>query len=173
MTTSGTATWTIDLGEAIEEAYERAGLEVRSGYDLKTARRSLNFLLSEWANRGLNLWTIAEGSVTLVPGQDEYDLPSDCVDLIEHVVRTEAGGQNTDITLNRISVSTYAQIPNKSTAGRPYQIYVKREILPTCKVWPVPDTSTTYTLVYWYLRRIEDSGTRADVTFDVLHKVRL
>ena len=167
MSTSGTATWTIDVGDAIEEAYERAGLEVRSGYDLKTAKRSLNFLLSEWANRGLNLWTIQEYSITLVSGTSEYDLPTDCVDLIEHVCRTQINGQNTDITLQRISVSTCAQIPNKGTTGRPYQIYVKRDLAPTCKVWPIPDTSTTYTLVFWYLRRIEDSGQRADLTFDI------
>lgn len=167
MATSGTTSFSPDIGTLVEESFERAGLEVRSGYDLKTARRSLDFLLAEWANRGLNLWTIAEDTITLVAGQDEYDLPTDCVDLIEHVCRTQINGQNTDITLQRISVSTYAQIPNKGTTGRPYQIYVKRDLAPTCKVWPIPDTSTTYTLVFWYLRRIEDSGQRADLTFDI------
>ena len=123
MTTSGTTTWNPDIGEIVEEAYERAGLELRSGYDLKTARRSLNFLLTEWANKGLNLWTVASGTIVLVPGQKTYTtadgLPADAVDYIEHLTRTTSGGIPTDISLNRISVSTYANIPTKEQTGRP------------------------------------------------------
>lgn len=167
MATSGTTAFNPDMGELIEEAFERAGLESRSGYHIKTARRSLNFLLAEFANKGLNLWTVTEGSQVLTAGQAEYNLPTDCVDVIEHVCRTTSGGQNTDIPLDRISVSTYAQIPNKGSTGRPYQIYVDRQLAPTFKVWPVPDTSTTYTVVYWYMRRMEDAGTAVSTTMDI------
>lgn len=162
MATSGTTTWNPDIGELCEEAYERAGLELRSGYDLKTARRSLNFLLTEWANKGLNLWTVRTGTITLVPGQKTYTsadgLPADAIDYIEHVCRTNSAGQNTDISLNRISVSTYANIPTKDQQGRPYQVYVNRTVSePTMTLWPVPDSSQTYTLAYWYLRREDDA----------------
>lgn len=167
MTTSGTATFNLDIAEIAEEAFERAGLELRSGYDMKTARRSLNLLAAEWSNLGLNLWTVATGSISLVPGTTTYNLPADTIDVIEHVIRTNNSGQNTDITMQRISVSDYAAIPTKSTQGRPLQIYVNRQIQPTVTVWPVPDSSTTYTLVYWYLRRIEDTGASAANTADI------
>lgn len=172
MTTSGTTTWNPDIAELCEEAYERAGLELRSGYDLKTARRSLNFLLTEWANKGLNLWTVRSGTITLVPGQKTYTsadgLPADAVDYIEHVCRTNNSGQNTDISLNRISVSTYANIPTKDSTGRPYQIYVNRAVDgPTITLWPVPDSSTTYTLAYWYLRREDDATNPVSQTIQV------
>ena len=162
MTSSGTTNWTPDLAEIFEEAFERAGLELRSGYDLKTARRSLNFLLTEWANKGLNLWSVSTGSINLVPGQKTYTtangLPADAVDYIEHVCRTVNAGVPTDITLNRISVSTYANIPTKDQQGRPYQIYINRATAsPEITVWPTPDSSTTYTLVYWYLKRTDDA----------------
>lgn len=171
MTTSGTATFNLDIAEIVEEAFERAGLELRSGYDMKTARRSLNLLCAEWSNMGLNLWTIATGTITLVPGQATYTVangvPADMIDMIEHVIRTNNSGQNTDITMQRISVSDYAAIPTKSTQGRPLQIYVNRQISPTVTVWPVPDSSTTYTLVYWYLRRIQDTGASAANNADI------
>ena len=167
MATSGTTTFNPDVGEIIEEAFERAGLEVRSGYDLKSARRSINMLLAEWANRGLNLWTIQEYSITLVSGTSEYDLPSDCVDVIEHVCRTVIGGQNTDIAMTRVSVSTYAQYPNKDLSGRPLQVFVERQLSPKIKVWPVPDDSADYTLVIWYLRRIQDAGSPVSLTLDI------
>jgi len=172
MTTSGTTIWNPDIGEIVEEAYERAGLELRSGYDLKTARRSLNFLLTEFANKGLNLWTVASGTLTLVPGQKTYTtsdgLPADAVDYIEHVCRTTSGGIPTDISLNRISVSTYANIPTKDQTGRPYQIYVNRATSsPQITLWPVPDSGTTYTLVYWYLRRLDDATNPISQTIQV------
>lgn len=172
MTTSGTTTWNPDIGEIVEEAYERAGLELRSGYDLKTARRSLNFLLTEWANKGLNLWTVASGTIVLVPGQKTYTtadgLPADAVDYIEHLTRTTSGGIPTDISLNRISVSTYANIPTKEQTGRPYQIYVNRATSsPQITLWPVPDSSTSYTLAYWYLRRLDDATNPVSQTIQV------
>lgn len=172
MTTSGTTNWTPDIAELAEEAFERAGLELRSGYDLRTARRSLNFLLTEWSNKGLNLWSVRTGTLTLVPGQSVYTtadgLPSDAIDYIEHVCRTVSGNIPTDITLNRISVSTYANIPTKSQSGRPYQVYVNRATSsPTITVWPVPDSSTQYTLVYWYLKREDDATSPVSQTIEI------
>lgn len=172
MATSGTTTWTPDIAELCEEAYERAGLELRSGYDLKTARRSLNFLLTEWANKGLNLWTVRSGTITLVPGQKTYTtadgLPADAIDYIEHVCRTNNAGQNTDISLNRITVSTYANIPTKDQPGRPYQVYVDRATAaPKLTLWPVPDSSTTYTLAYWYLKREDDATNPISQTIEI------
>lgn len=159
MATSGTATFNLDLVELVEEAFERAGGEVRSGYDLRTARRSLNLLLADWANRGLNLWTFEEGSVALVAGTATYALPVDTVDIIEHVLRTGSGASQSDMTMTRTSVSTYAAIPNKLATGRPLQILVTRTATPTVTVWPVPDGGGPYTLRYWRLRRLQDAGT--------------
>ena len=124
MTTSGVATFNMDLTEIVEEAFERAGSELRSGYDLKTARRSLNIMFAEWANKGLNMFTYEQGSITLVPGTATYNLPNDTVDLLEHVIRTGAGNTATqaDLTITRISVSTYATIPNKLQQARPIQV---------------------------------------------------
>lgn len=172
MATSGTTSWNPDIGELVEEAYERAGLELRSGYDLRTARRSLNFLLAEWANKGLNMWTIQSGTLSLVAGQKTYTtadgLPSGAVDYIEFVCRTANAGSNTDISLSRISVSTYATIPNKDQSGRPYQVYVDRATdAPEVTVWPVPDSSTPYTLAYWYMKRIDDATNPASQTIEV------
>jgi hypothetical protein len=172
MTTSGTTTWNPDILECVEEAYERAGLELRSGYDLKTARRSLNFILTEWSNKGLNLWSVASGTITLVPGQKTYTsadgLPANAVDYIEHVCRTTNAGIPTDISLNRISVSTYANIPTKDQTGRPYQIYVNRStVSPQITLWPVPDSSTTYTLAYWYLKRLDDATNPGSQTLEI------
>jgi hypothetical protein len=160
MTTSGTATFNLDLSEIVEEAFERCGSELRTGYDLRTARRSLNLMFAEWASRGLNMWTFEQGSINLVPGQATYDLPTDTVDLLEHVIRTGAGNVATqaDLTISRISVSTYATIPNKLTQARPIQIWVERLDQPRVTLWPVPDNSQTYQLVYWRLRRIQDAG---------------
>jgi hypothetical protein len=167
MTTSGTSVFNLDFAEIAEEAFERAGVELRSGYDMRTARRSLNLLCAEWSNLGLNLWTVDTGSISLVPGTATYNLPADTIDVIEHVIRTNNSGQNTDINMQRISVSDYAAIPTKSSLGRPLQIYVNRQIQPNLTVWPVPDSSTPYTLVYWYLRRIEDTGASAANTADI------
>lgn len=160
MTTSGTAVFNLDLSELIEEAFERVGSELRTGYDLRTARRSLNLLFADWANRGINMWTIEQGSIPLVPGTATYDLPADTVDLLEHTIRTNPGSTSNqaDLTITRISVSTYATIPNKLQQARPIQLYIDRQLTPTVTVWPVPDNSQAYTLVYWRLRRIQDAG---------------
>lgn len=179
MTTSGTAAFNLDLSEIIEEAFERCGSELRSGYDLKTARRSLNLLFADWANRGINLWTIEQGSIPLVAGTGVYNLPADTVDLLEHVIRTNAGSQSNqaDLSITRISVSTYATIPNKLSQGRPIQVWINRQAgttdpvtgiaYPTANIWPVPDQSSTYTFVYWRMRRIQDAGTGGTATQDI------
>jgi hypothetical protein len=167
MTTSGTTTFNLDLTDLVEEAFERAGAEMRSGYDLRTARRSLNLMFTDWANRGINMWTIEQDEIALTPNVGTYNLPNDTVDIIEHVVRTGTGSSQADLSMSRISVSTYASIPNKIVTGRPIQIYVDRLApTPSVNLWPVPDTAQTYTLVYWRLRRIQDAGTGAN-TMDV------
>lgn len=161
MATSGQTVFNLDLTELVEEAFERCGAELRSGYDLKTARRSLNLLFADWANRGINLWTVEQGSIPLVQGTATYNLPSDTVDLMEHVIRTSPGVVSTqsDLSVSRISVSTYATIPNKLSQARPIQIYIDRMTpVPTITLWPVPNQSSYYTLVYWRLRRIQDAG---------------
>jgi hypothetical protein len=241
--TSGAVSFNLDLTELVEEAFERAGSELRTGYDLRTARRSLNIMFADWANRGINLWTIETSTIDLVPGQNTYPLPDDTIDLLEHVIRTGANVAATqaDLSITRISVSTYATIPNKITQARPIQIWIQRyngqtspvsstltttitstsdtivlsdvtglpaagfikidnEIInygyitqntnaisgtlyncfrgqqntiaaahtatavvywqqvPAVTLWPTPDNSQTYQLVYWRLRRTQDAG---------------
>lgn len=251
MTTTGSTLFNMDFTEIAEEAWERAGREMRSGYDLRTARRSMNLMTIEWQNRGINMWTIEEGSFTLTPGLNTYALPTDTIDLMEHVIRTGANSSSTqaDLTITRISVSTYATIPNKLQQARPIQVWVQRMSgqvspanatlvgtinsstttitlsdttslpaagfirldnediyygyinsnntlggvfraqngttaashtngttvynpnLPAVTVWPTPDNSTTYTFVYWRLRRIQDAGSgvaTADMNFRFL-----
>ena len=160
MATSGVANFNLDLAEVVEEAFERAGGELRTGYDLRTARRSLNLMFADWANRGLNMFTYEQGTQVLTPGVATYTLPTDTVDLLEHVIRTGAGNVSTqaDLTITRISVSTYATIPNKLQQARPIQIFIERLNTPQFTVWPVPDNTQTYTLVYYRLRRIENAG---------------
>lgn len=168
MTTTGTQAFNLDLNELIEEAFARCGAELRTGYDFRTARRSLNLLTIEWANRGINLWTIEEGSIPLVQGQIAYNLPVDTIDLLDSVIRTQTGVGQTDINISRISVSTYATIPNKNAQGRPIQVWIDRQSgatepttgvnFPEIYVWPAPDQSNLYTYVYWRLKRIQDAG---------------
>jgi hypothetical protein len=126
--TSGSSAFNLDLTELVEEAFERAGSELRTGYDLRTARRSLNIMFADWANRGINMWTIEPGTITFVQGQNTYALPSDTIDLLEHVIRTGGNAASTqaDLTITRISVSTYATIPNKIQQARPIQIWIQR-----------------------------------------------
>jgi hypothetical protein len=235
--TSGSSAFNLDLTELVEEAFERAGGELRTGYDLRTARRSLNIMFADWANRGINMWTIETGTINLVQGQNTYALPNDTIDLLEHVIRTGGNVASTqaDLTITRISVSTYATIPNKIQQARPIQIWIQRyngqtsptgltldgalsatattiplnsaiglpaagfvkidsevinygyisgntlyncfrgqqdtvaathltgasvywEQLPAVTVWPTPDNSQPYQLVYWRLRRTQDAG---------------
>lgn len=126
--TSGQSGFNLDLTELVEEAYERAGSEMRTGYDLRTARRSLNIMFADWANRGINMWTIEPGIINLVQGQNTYALPDDTIDLLEHVIRTggNVAATQADLTITRISVSTYATIPNKIQQARPIQVWVQR-----------------------------------------------
>ena len=251
MTTSSVSAFNLDLSEMVEEAFERAGSEMRTGYDLRTARRSMNLLFADWANRGVNMWTFEQDVITLVQGQPTYALPDDTVDLLEHVIRTNANSQSnqSDLTITRISVSTYATIPNKLNQGRPIQIWIQRlsaqdSLLPgtlqaaitntdtsipitslvnvpnagfvkigteligfneyqaatstspayllnctrgqgnttaashsvgdliyysqkqSVTVWPTPDGSQSYQLVYWRMRRLQDAGNGVN-TMDV------
>ena len=178
MAVSGTTDFNLEFTEIAEEAWERAGREMRSGYDLRTARRSMNLMTIEWQNRGINMWTMEEGYINLVKGTAEYTLPADTIDLLEHVIRTGAGNASTqaDLTITRISVSTYATIPNKLSQARPIQVWVERlRDAPKITVWPVPDQGTTldpyYVFRYWRLRRIDDAGSgvqTADVNFRFL-----
>ena len=126
--TSGTASFNLDLSEIVEEAFERVGSEMRTGYDLRTARRSLNLLFADWANRGVNMWTFEQDVITLTQGQPTYALPDDTADILDHVIRTNANvaSNQSDLTITRISVSTYATIPNKLTQGRPIQVWIQR-----------------------------------------------
>ena len=170
MATSTTFNFTLDIGDIIEEAYERAGLELRSGYDYKTARRSLDLLMLEWQNRGLNLWTVKNASQTLTAGTSSYDLTAEKIEIIEASLRTDVGESNnqSDLTMERIYVVQYSHLTNKLTEGRPLQYYVGRS--PdniTINLWPVPDSQETYTFVYYYLERIEDSGKPATNNMDV------
>lgn len=238
MTTSGTTAFDLDLNNLVEEAFERCGKQLRTGYDLKTARRSMNILTIEWANRGINLWTVQQGTITLVSGQASYPYPVDTIDLLDMVTRTNNGEVNQqDINISRISEPTYMTIPNKTTTGRPIQVWVNRQsgnispttvtvttavtttattitvsnvallpsngfvnidaetiyyqavstannqllncsraqngttaathpvltyvsinYLPNINVWPTPETGTTYTFVYYRMRRIQDAG---------------
>jgi len=235
VTTSGTSIFNLPFNEIAEECYERCGVEMRTGYQLRTARRSMNLLTIEWANRGINLWTIQQGEIVLVPGQVSYALPDDTIDLLDHVVRTNEGTSNQiDINITRISETMYSTIPNKLAQGRPIQVWVNRQSAQTnattiqttsaitstatsipvsssvglasagyviingeqiyynnienntlnlcargqngttaaaqaagsflttynvnsINVWPTPDSSTTWTFVYWRLRRIQDT----------------
>jgi hypothetical protein len=166
-TTSGTSAFNLDLNNLVEEAFERCGSELRTGYDLRTARRSLNLMTIEWANRGINLWTIEQGTIPLVQGQITYDLPADTIDLLDQVVRTGTGQNQTDINITRISESTYITIPNKNAQGRPIQVWINRQSgaayptgvkFPQVNVWPCPEQSDYYTLFYYRLRRIQDAG---------------
>jgi len=145
---------TPDLPDIFEEAYERAGIELNTGYDLRTARRSLNIMLLEWQNRGLNLFTIDEGTLAVAAGTVTYTMPIDTIDVIEHHIRTGTGTSQVDTALERISVSNYAAQSNKNTTGKPTQIYVQRLATETkVTLWPVPDAS--YTLAYYRLKGID------------------
>jgi len=152
MATSGSRDFTLDVGEIVEEAFERCGMEVRTGYDARTARRSLNLMFADWANRGVNLWTVKSGTINMVSGQSEYTLTADVVDILEVVVRRDG----TDFQVDRISRSEYQNIPTKTTTGRPSQLYFNRQTSPKVNVWPAPENSTDV-VRYYYVQRIEDA----------------
>ena len=157
MATSGSYDFELDVAEIIEEAYERCGLELRTGYDAKTARRSLNLMFAEWANRGLNLWTVKQGSQVLTQGTATYAFADDYTDLLEVVIRRSG----VDYELSRMSRAEYITLPNKTTQGRPSQYYYNRKIIPEITLWATPENSTD-TLVYYYVSRIEDADTLAN-----------
>jgi len=151
-TTSGSASFNLDLTELVEEAFERAGSEMRTGYDLRTARRSLNLLFADWANRGINMWTFEQGTIIFEQGLNTYAIPTDTVDLLDHVIRTNANVASTqsDLTITRISVSTYATLPNKLTQSRPIQVWYQRldgQIMPTTAVLATSISATDNTIV--------------------------
>ena len=172
MTTTGTTLFNLNFAELAEESFERCGSELRSGYDLKTARRSLNLLLIEWQNRGLNLWEVEQLEIPMVTGQAVYPLPLDTVDLLDQVIRTGSDQNQSDITISRISGSTYSTIPNKNALGKPIQVWINRQTgattptgvaYPTINVWPTPQSpGNQYTFVYWRLRRMQDAGNGAN-----------
>jgi len=159
MATSGSRDFDLDVAEIIEEAYERCGLELRTGYDAKTARRSMNLMFADWANRGLNLWTVKQGTQALTAGTATYTFTSDYADLLEVVVRRSG----VDYELSRMSRGEYLTLPNKTTQGRPSQYYYNRQIAPQITLWSTPDSSTD-TLVYYFVQRIEDVDTLANTT---------
>lgn len=171
-----------DIAEMAEEAFELCGLEIRSGNDLRTVRRSLNYLSLEWQNKGLNLWTIEEKEITaatIVAGTHTYDIDVDTISILDAVLRTNDADTSlqSDIVITRISQTTYAQLPNKLTSGRPYQYWFNRigvkddtsstDRPPTITFWPVPDESSKYTFVYWRMRRMSDVGISAANTMDL------
>ena len=159
MTTSGSRDFNIDVGEIIEEAYERCGLEVRTGYDARTARRSLNLMFADWANRGVNLWTVKQGTATLTQGTATVTLTADVVDVLEIVLRRGT----TDFEIQRISRGEYATLPDKTTQGRPSQFWFNKQITPIINLWAVPENSTDQ-IVYYYVQRIEDADTLVNTT---------
>ncbi|MGB0935661.1 MAG: hypothetical protein ACPGXY_06330 [Alphaproteobacteria bacterium] len=161
MAVSGSTDFELDVSDYIEEAFERCGLEVRTGYDLKTAKRSLNLLFADWANRGLNQWTIAQRTQTVTQSDGDYDLGADVIDVLSMVVRRSG----TDYSMDRISRSEYLDIPTKTTESRPTQFFIDRQITPVIKIWPLPENSTDI-LVFDCLTRIDDADTFTN-TMDV------
>jgi hypothetical protein len=159
VTTSGSRDFNLDVGEIIEEAYERCGLEVRTGYDARTARRSLNLMFADWANRGLNLWTVTQATQTLTQGTSTYTLAADVVDILEMVLRRDG----TDYEMDRISRGEYLDFPNKTDQGMPSQFYFNRQIQPVITLWQTPQNSTDQ-LVYYYVRRLQDADTMVNTT---------
>ena len=170
MATSGTTAFDLNVDELIEEAFERCGLELRTGYDLETARRSLNLMFADWSNRGLNLWVIEERTESLTEGTASYDLDVDLVNVLSAVIRTTSGSTTTDYQVNRISRSDYHYLPDKTIKARPTQFYVERSITPKLYLYPAPENSTDV-FRYYALTRIEDAGVftnTLEITFQFL-----
>ena len=161
MTTSGTTSFNLSIDEVVEEAYERIGMRINSGHDIKTARRSLNILFSEWGNRGVHLWKVELNEVAMVAGQAAYTVPSNVSDVLEAYISSTSGTPGTttnDLTLNKIDRSAYAALPNKGTTGQPSQYYVDRQVTPEIYLYQTPDLSTYTYLKYYSINRIEDAG---------------
>ena len=161
MATSGSKDFQLDVGEYIEEAFERCGLELRTGYDLQSARRSLNLMLAEWANRGLNQWTVAQKTIDMVKDTTEYTIDSTnataTIDVLDVFIRETITNQVTDVPLSRLSRAEYAHISTKSTTGKPNQFFINKKLSPTVTVWPAPDKTSTYVLHLNVLSRMEDA----------------
>ena len=156
MALSGSTNFEPNITEFIEEAYERCGLELRTGYDLKSGIRSANLILAEWANRGLNQWTIEQATQTVTEGTSSYSLNSNIIDVLDVVLRRTVNDVQTDISMNRISRSEYINIPNKNTKARPSQFFLDKLSTPSLKIWPAPENSTDI-LVFNKLVRMDDA----------------
>jgi hypothetical protein len=165
MTTSSSTDFEPNVAEFIEEAFERCGLELRTGYDLKTAKRSINIMLAEWANRGLNQWTIEQTTQTVTEGTTNYSLNSNVIDILDMVVRRTVNTTQTDISLSRLSRSQYINIPNKTTKARPSQFFFDKLTTPVIKIWPAPENSTDI-LVFNKIVRMDDAD-KATNTMDM------
>lgn len=171
MATSGTTTFNLSIDELVEEAFERCGMEMTTSHHLKTARRSLNLMFLDWANRGLNLWTIEEATYSLAQGDTVISLPTDTVQVLTAVIRDFSQGQTTDITIDPITRAEYLDVPDKSTQARPAQYYVERTNTPKVYFYPSPDNNGPYQFRYYRIRRIQDAGdytNTADVNFRFL-----
>ena len=163
MATSGTKTFSLSIGDAIEEAFELAGIELRTGYDAETARRSLNIMFADWSNRGVNLWTIEQVITNITAGTASYTFNSYDIDILTAVIRqTDSSNNQTDLQIERIGRSEYLNIPNKESKGRPTQYFVDRQISPVVNLWPTPDDAATYKLVTYNVQRIDDVSTSAE-----------
>jgi hypothetical protein len=170
MATSNSFTFRLDVEQIISEAYERCGIDnqTTTGYQAVTARRSLNLLFSEWANRGINYWTVQNNTLSLVDGQTTYTLPVGTIDLIDVVIRETSGASTIDTVLQRVSIADYNQLPNKSSEGKPSQYMLDKQYTPVAYLWQVPDSSTAYSLVYWSINQLEDitvSNQDADIPY--------
>lgn len=166
MAVSGSKDFELDVADYVEEAFERCGLELRTGYDLKTATRSLNLMLAEWANRGLNQWTVAQKTIPMVADTTVYDVdstnPTATIDVLDVFIRETIGGTATDVPLSRMSRAEYSNVATKSTTGKPNQFYVNKLLSPTITVWPAPDKSSTYTVYVNALTRMDDADAGAN-----------
>tara|TARA_R110000772_G_scaffold185964_1_gene297161 strand:- start:5662 stop:6339 length:678 start_codon:yes stop_codon:yes gene_type:complete len=163
MATSGSFDFELDVADIIEEAYERCGVEVRTGYDTRTARRSLNLMFADWANRGVNLWTVKQGTFNLVAGTSEYTASNGLQSAISDILEVSVRRSGIDLSISRISRGEYLNIPNKTTTGRPSQFFFNRQISPEISLWPVPENSTD-ALVYYYVQQIQDAGSLVNTT---------
>jgi len=166
MATSGSKNFELDVADYVEEAFERCGIELRTGYDLKTATRSLNLMLAEWSNRGLNQWSIKEKTVTMVKDTTTYDVDSTngtaAIDVLDVFIRETIGSEATDLPMSRLSRAEYSHITTKSTTGKPNQFFVNKQLTPTISVWPTPDKSSTYTIYMNVLTRMDDADAGAN-----------
>ena len=161
MATSGTKTFQLTIADTIEEAYELAGLELRTGYDAETARRSLNIMFADWSNRGVNLWTIDQITTSLTSGTNSYTLNAYDIDIVSAIIRQVDNNTTTDLQITRIGRTEYLNIPDKDSTGRPTQYFLDRQTTPVIKLWPTPDSAATYTLIANTIQRIDDVSASA------------